>query len=67
MLTRALLATGDEVSPRDPSYLIIHKFIELCAAQTRNLDIYQPPFRLTAERVQEAITPKTRMILLIDP
>ena len=67
MLTRALLAAGDEVIASDPSYLIIHKFIELSGAKTRNLDIYQPPHRLTADRVQEAISPKTRMILLIDP
>ena len=67
MLTRALLGAGDEVIASDPSYLIIHKFVELSGAKTRNLDIYHPPYRLTAARVQEAITPKTRMILLIDP
>ena len=67
MLCRALLGAGDEVIASDPSYLIIHKFIELSGARTRNLEIYQPPFRLTADRIQEAITPKTRMILLIDP
>ncbi|HEV2165363.1 MAG TPA: pyridoxal phosphate-dependent aminotransferase [Thermoplasmata archaeon] len=67
MLTRALLAPGDEVVASDPSYLIIHKFIELSGARTKNLDIYAPPYRLTAERVAEAIGPKTRMILLIDP
>lgn len=67
MLTRALLSAGDEVVASDPSYLIIHKFIELAGARTRNLEIYQPPFRLTSERVAEAIGPKTKMILLIDP
>ncbi|HEV2316069.1 MAG TPA: pyridoxal phosphate-dependent aminotransferase [Thermoplasmata archaeon] len=67
MLTRALLGAGDEVVASDPSYLIIHKFVELAGAKTLNLDIYRPPYRLTAERVQAAITPKTRMILLIDP
>ena len=67
MLTRALLGAGDEVIASDPSYLIIHKFVELCGARTRNLEIYQKPFRLTSERVKEAIGPKTRMILLIDP
>ncbi|MCI4330918.1 MAG: pyridoxal phosphate-dependent aminotransferase [Thermoplasmata archaeon] len=67
MLTRALLQPGDEVIASDPSYLIIHRFIELCGARTRNLDIYQPPYRLTADRVQAEINPKTRMILLIDP
>lgn len=67
MLTRALLGAGDEVIASDPSYLIIHKFIELSGARTRNLDIYAPPYRLTADRVAEALTPRTRMILLIDP
>jgi aspartate aminotransferase len=67
MLTRALLAPGDEVIASDPSYLIIHKFVELCGARTVNLGIYQPPYRLTPDRVREAITPKTKMILLIDP
>jgi aspartate aminotransferase len=67
MITRALLGPGDEVVASDPSYLIIHRFVELCGARTRNLEIYAPPYRLTADRVQEAIGPKTRMILLIDP
>jgi aspartate aminotransferase len=67
MIARALLGPGDEVVASDPSYLIIHKFIELSGARTRNLDIYAPPYRLTAERVQEAIGARTRMILLIDP
>lgn len=67
MIARALLASGDEVIASDPSYLIIHRFVELSGARTRNLDIYAPPFRLTADRIQEAIGPKTRMILLIDP
>jgi len=67
MTTRALLAPGDEVIASDPSYLIIHRFIELCGAAPKNLDIYAPPYRLTSERIQEAVGPKTRMILLIDP
>jgi aspartate aminotransferase len=67
MIARALLAPGDEVIATDPSYLIIHRFIELEQARTKNLDIYAPPFRLTADRVQEALGPRTKMILLIDP
>jgi aspartate aminotransferase len=67
MLIRATLGPGDEVIASDPSYLIIHKFIELAGAKTVNLDIYAPPYRLTADRVRAAITPRTKMILLIDP
>ena len=67
MTTRALLSPGDEVIASDPSYLIIHRFVELCGATPKNLDIYAPPYRLSADRIQEAIGPRTRMILLIDP
>ncbi|MCI4351911.1 MAG: pyridoxal phosphate-dependent aminotransferase [Thermoplasmata archaeon] len=67
MSLRALLHPGDVVLASDPSYLIIHKFIQLSGASTRDLDIYAPPYRLTADRLQEAVTPQTRMILLIDP
>jgi aspartate/methionine/tyrosine aminotransferase len=67
MIMRALIGAGDEVIATDPSYLIIHKFVELSGARTRNLPIYQPPWRLTADKVHEAIGPKTKMILLIDP
>lgn len=67
MLTRALLGKDDEVVASDPSYLIIHKFIELAGARALPLEIYAPPYRLTAERVQAALTDRTRMILLIDP
>ncbi len=67
MIARALLRPGDEVIASDPSYLIIHRFVELEGARTINLDIYEPPYRLTSDRVREAVGPKTRMILLIDP
>ncbi len=67
MIARALLGPGEEVVASDPSYLIIHRFVELSGARTRNLDIYRPPYRLTSTAVAEAIGPKTRMILLIDP
>lgn len=67
MLTRALLGPGDEVVASDPSYLIIHRFIELSGGRTRAVDIYEPPYRLRVAQVQEAITDRTRMLLLIDP
>lgn len=67
MAVRALLHPGDVVLASDPSYLIIHKFIQLAGATVRELDIYAPPYKLTAERLAEAVTPQTRMILLIDP
>lgn len=67
MTLRGILHPSDVVLASDPSYLIIHKFIQLSGASTRDLDIYAPPYRLTADRLREAISPETRMILLIDP
>ncbi|HKS59944.1 MAG TPA: aminotransferase class I/II-fold pyridoxal phosphate-dependent enzyme, partial [Thermoplasmata archaeon] len=67
MLTRALLAPGDEVIASDPSYLIIHRFIELSGSRVITPGIYHPPYRLTPDRVLDSITPHTRMLLLIDP
>jgi aspartate aminotransferase len=66
-ILRALLAPGDEVVASDPSYLIIHRFIELAGARPTCADIYRPPYRLTADAVQERIGPRTKMVLLIDP
>jgi aspartate aminotransferase len=67
MSLRALLKPGDVVLASDPSYLIIHKFIRLAGATVQELDIYAPPYKLTADRLRAAVTPATRMILLIDP
>ncbi len=67
MALRALIRPGDVVLASDPSYLIIHKFIQLAGGSVRELDIYAPPYKLTAERLNEVVTPQTRMILLIDP
>ena len=67
MTMRALLAAGDEVVASDPSYLIIHKFIDIGGARPVCVDIYRPPYRLTAEWVAEQVGPHTKMIPLIDP
>lgn len=64
---RAFLGKGDEVICTDPSYLIIHHFIRLCGAVPVELPVYSPPWKLTPEQVNEKVTNRTKMILLIDP
>jgi aspartate aminotransferase len=64
---RAFLKKGDEVITSDPSYFIIHHFIELSGAKPTNLPIYKPPYKYDIEEVKKAINKKTKMILLIDP
>jgi aspartate/methionine/tyrosine aminotransferase len=67
MITRTLLRRGNEVIASDPSFLPIHHQISLCYAKTIEMPIYSDPWKMTPERVNEAITKKTKMILLIDP
>ena len=67
MLERALFRPGDEMISSDPGYPIIHRFAELAGANVRALPIYAPPYRLDIEKVKEAIGPKTRILVLIDP
>ena len=65
--TRTFLAPGNEVLSTDPSFLPIHDQVAMSGARAVEVDIYRKPYLLTPERASEAITPATRMLLLIDP
>ncbi len=65
--TRALLRPGDEVVSSDPAFLPIHAQIEMCGAKPKSVDIYRKPYLLTPEWANEAVTPATRALFLIDP
>lgn len=67
IMTRALLRPDDEVITSDPSFFMIHKVMGLTGARCTNLPVYEPPCRFRLEQVKEAITPRTKMLLLIDP
>ncbi len=67
MATRALLRHGDDVLTTDPSFLPIHAQMAMSGAKAVEVDIYRKPFVLTPEMANEAITPATKMLLLVDP
>lgn len=67
ILNRALLREGDEVISTDPTFVPIHKQIEMDGARPIGVPIYGSTWKLTAEQANEALTGKTKMILLIDP
>lgn len=67
ILNRALLSEGDEVIATDPSFMPIHHQFSLSKAKTVEIGIYKEPYKVTPEEVNEAVTEKTKMILLIDP
>jgi len=67
ILNRALLKEGDNVIASDPSFMPIHNQIKLSNAEVKELPVYQEPWKLTQDQVNEAVDSKTRMMLLIDP
>ncbi len=67
ILNRALLSEGDEVIATDPSFMPIHHQFSLSKAKTVEIGVYKDPYKAKPEEVNEAVTDKTKMILLIDP
>jgi len=62
----ALLDPGDEVIVSDPYFVAYPAISELAGAKLICCNTY-PDFRLTAERVERAITPRTKVLLLNSP
>jgi aspartate/methionine/tyrosine aminotransferase len=67
IITRALLDRDDEVIATDPSFMPIHHQIRLCNAHPVEIGIYEKPWKLSIDAINERITKSTKMILLIDP
>ena len=67
ILTRALIKQGDEIICSDPSFLPLHHQIRISGGTPIEIPVYRDPWKLTPEWIRKAITPKTTMILLIDP
>lgn len=74
ILTRVFLSPNSEVITTNPSYLIIHKFIELNQGICTNTPIYplnkddkENICKFKVEKINELINERTRGILLIDP
>src|SRR3972149_4414488 len=65
--TRALLKAGDEALSTDPSFLPIHDQVAMTGAKAVEVDIYRKPYVLTPEAAEPALTPATKMLLVIDP
>src|SRR5256714_627216 len=65
--TRSFLAPGNEVLSTDPAFLPIHDQVAMSGARAAEVDIYRRPYHLTPEWASSAITPATKMLLLIDP
>ena len=61
-----LVDEGDEVIIGDPYFVMYKHLVNLCAGKPVFVDTY-PDFKLTAERVEKAITPKTKLVMVNSP
>ncbi len=62
----ALLNPGDEIIFGDPYFVAYPHMARLCGAKPVFCDTY-PDFRMSAERVERFITPRTKALLLNSP
>ena len=62
----ATLNAGDEVIVPDPYFVLYPAIPNLCGAAVVHCDIY-PDFRMTAERIEPLITPRTKLLMLNSP
>lgn len=64
----ALIDPGDEVIIPSPGYGTYHQAVELASGTVVTVPTFEKDgFALTAEAVAKALTPKTRMLCLINP
>ena len=61
-----LVGPGDEVLMADPYFVVYRNVAQLAGATPVFCDIY-PDFQLSADRLMEHITPRTRMVVLNSP
>ena len=63
----AVVRGGDEVIVLDPCYDSYEPAIELAGARAVHVPLLEPDFRVDWQRVREAVTPRTRMLIVNSP
>jgi aspartate/methionine/tyrosine aminotransferase len=61
-----LVNPGDEVILIDPSFVVYRHIVNLVGGKPVMIDTY-PDFRLYIQKIAEAITPRTRMLIINSP
>lgn len=62
----SMINPGDEVIYLDPYFVMYPALLEMCGGVSVRIDSY-PDFRLDPEKIEAAITPRTKMILVNSP
>lgn len=66
LVMQAVINPGDEVMYLDPYFVMYKHLLTLCDGVARPVDSY-PDFRFPIERVEQAITPRTKVLILNSP
>lgn len=68
-VTRIFLQEGDDFISTDPGYFITHNFAKYSGANLIEINIYSEKnqYKLTPELLRSRLSPKTKMIYLVDP
>jgi len=61
-----ILDPGDEILIPDPYFVMYNHLSTICGAKIKLYDLY-PDFRLDVKKIEELITPKTKILLLNSP
>jgi histidinol-phosphate aminotransferase len=67
VLINTYVDDGDEVLLLRPSYAMYRFYAEVAGAVVREVDFLPPDFEFPLERLLEAITPRTRAVLIANP
>lgn len=63
----AVCRPGDEVIMFDPAYDCYEPAVTLCGARAIRLPLLPPAYRIDWDRVADAITPRTRLVMINSP
>ncbi len=63
----AVVRAGDEVIVLDPCYDSYEPAIELAGARAVHVPLVEPDFHVDWQRVRDAVTPRTRMLIVNSP
>lgn len=66
-ILRSILNPGDEIIVCEPCYVSYQPLAELCNVKLIHLDTSVNGFYPTAQQIEEAITPKTKAIMICSP
>lgn len=68
MAIRSVISPGDDVLLVEPCFVCYRPIVEICGGNVITINTKaEDNFKLTAEEIEEAVTPKTKLIIMLYP